>query len=123
MTLMISRIASFLVSIAFSLSVFTGDNEAFSFHVDEQATVKADHSLGYTTVICSSDCEDCHDEGCGHGTEHCVHHCSALHNILLLNQKLAISNPSIEGEDALWDYQLLYTPPVLDPALKPPLFS
>jgi hypothetical protein len=120
---MMKQVFSLIIFFAFSLSVFTSAHEAFSFHEESEISVQTEHSVGYTTVIKSSDCDDCEDDGCGHESEHCIHHCSGIHNLLPQNQSLTVSGPSAIDENKLWSYNIFYTSPVLDPALKPPLFS
>lgn len=120
---MLKNCVSIIIFLAFSVSTFSSTKELFSFHGEEKVESKIEHSLGYTTIISTSNCDDCQDEGCNHEAEHCIHHCSGIHNILPHTQTLSINNPFWGIVNGSWDYRFLYTQPILDPALKPPLFS
>lgn len=70
-----------------------------------------------------TDCDDCEDQDCHEGSDHCIHHCSGLHNLIVTTENVVLkSSLRIESKISR-SYSFNYQEPCLDPALKPPLHS
>ena len=118
---MIKRLASLFILISF---VFGLSNEVrtVSFDHDENVSIKSE-GFSVSSKIASSDCEDCHDDGCHDHDKHCAHHCSGLHNLIETKQTIKLNNIADVDSKITWYFNFHYDEPFLDPALKPPLFS
>ncbi|PIK13709.1 MAG: hypothetical protein CES88_16090 [Halobacteriovorax sp. JY17] len=62
-----------------------------------------------------SDCED--------SSDHCIHHCSGIHNIFQFSTNVALGNGLVDSLNKVWFYTHHYCEPFLDSVVKPPLFS
>lgn len=118
---MFKRYTSLFILLSF---IFSFSNEIGSTSFDHSYTLSIKdgmYSVVYVTL--SSECEDCHDEGCHDNASHCMHHCSGLHNLLENKQASNLSNGIDISSKVTWYYNFSYDEPYLDQALKPPLFS
>ena len=78
-----------------------------------------------TTInsLISSECEDCHNDGCQDHSSHCLHHCTGSHYFLVVKQTVKVNHKADKNHKNTWYVKSHYNEPYLDPALKPPLFS
>lgn len=68
--------------------------------------------------------EDCHESDCHTKSEHCVHHCTGLHNLSqrsFHNTLVVISFAHVSK--SLFSYENHYRDPYLNQLIKPPKFS
>ena len=70
----------------------------------------------------SSQCESCEKKGCHH-SHYCVSHCSGIYSFITLFDQDLLTFPGSFKDPLFWNYFFHYQSPILDPSLKPPLFS
>lgn len=68
-------------------------------------------------------CEDCESEGCSDTNGHCSHHCGSLHLLQIVKAHYYKVDLPLKENQEHWFYDFRYKGPVLDPSIKPPLFS
>lgn len=118
---MFKRLVSIFILISFVFG-FSNEIEVIYFDHDEIVSIKAEYSRS-VSAFASSDCEDCHDDGCHDHDTHCAHHCSGLHNLIESKQAMNLNYTSGIDSKVTWYFNFHYDEPFLDPVLKPPLFS
>lgn len=118
---MSKRLVSIFILMSFVFG-FSNEIEVVSFDHDETISIKVESSRS-VSAFASSDCEDCHDDGCHDHDTHCAHHCSGLHNLIESKQAINLNYASGIDSKVTWYFNFHYDEPFLDPSLKPPLFS
>ncbi|WP_372655985.1 hypothetical protein [Halobacteriovorax sp.] len=111
---------NYLLATFFILSLsFAGSLETVDCH-DEVSG----ESISSSTVLSISVTHDHQrEEGCKDKADHCIHHCSGIHNLLHFRSPVTFSDQEIRNIYLQWSYQHDYSEPHLDSAKKPPLFS
>ncbi|MDH5581454.1 MAG: hypothetical protein OEY33_06060 [Bdellovibrionales bacterium] len=120
---MFKKLTSFTVLLTLVFAIFA-ESDAISTIGDSHEEVSVSSFYGHTaSVAVDSELSDGKDEHCPDGDSHCVHHCTGLHNLILTEHKVSISNQSRNFGKVTWYYKNHYISPFFEPALKPPLYS
>ncbi len=120
---MIGKFFSLFILISFLFSSFAESNGIHELTSSFESETSNIGSFLAVSQIISADCEDCQESDCGDHTEHCSHHCSGLHNIAPFQSQTSLKSPTGINNKVFWYYDHHYKTPLLDPALKPPMFS
>jgi hypothetical protein len=87
----------------------------------EHSSVSKDLNT-FAAIVKSTEHDDCHGHSCtGNGC--CVHFCTCLLTLNFSTNKSGKLKSKLLSSKINWSYFNYYLSPVLDPSLKPPLFS
>jgi len=116
---MLKKILNLFILLSFCLVVEAGHN--FSNEDGEHSNMVNDNSL--SQVVSTLEDPGCEDEDCHDESDHCLHHCSGLHNLSATTHKIVLNYPSSQEGKMSWFFINLYKRPSPEPAKRPPVHS
>ena len=122
---MFSKLIS-LLTITLILCAPILEAQEFSFPENDSQRISQAQLKKATTNISnlkSVDCEHCHEEDCSGNDSCCMNSCGCISVFYKRSNKTSTMVAMTNSSKIEWYFFNNYISPLLDPALKPPLFS
>jgi len=120
---MINKLLSIFILTTFCFNFYS---ELLDISSERNTGIEYSSSVDKTTSVTTNQANiinECHDNDCHQTDDHCVHHCSGIHNLITNSENISLKINILETKKNNWNYKNLYLSLFIEPSLRPPLFS